>query len=53
MRIPDNARRVNHYSIVFDVTPQELQISNIRKENKQMKDRMKRLEDLLLKLTEK
>jgi hypothetical protein len=49
-RIPANSRRVNHYSIVFDPTGEEIQLNEVREENKNLKRRLVRLEEALTQL---
>ena len=49
--IPDNARRENHFTILFDPTGEEVQISTVRQENKELKNEIKDIKsklDLLL-----
>lgn len=51
--IPDNARRQNHFSILFDPSGEEVQLSAVRKENKNLKSEMEDIKaklDLLLKM---
>ena len=46
--IPGNARRLNHFAIMFDPSGEEVQLDIVKKENTDLKRRLERLESAIL-----
>lgn len=44
-RIPDNVRRLNHFCILFDPTKEEIQLSSLKKENKNLKKELSNIKE--------